>query len=159
MRAKHPEVSIAIGNDMPGLQEEFLRHKFPSKLFDTLGNESPSYCLLPESQPPNCLANNSSLWIQRQLLDAYGYKDKPVSQCHEVCYPSTNPGNSRLQDPVGLFCARMPSIRWPGESRPSVRASSPMYSAAIAGVTGALGIFPHASGNEPEAGGSCRLRR
>ena len=35
--------------------------------------------------------------MDRQLLDAYGYQDKPVSQCHEVCYPSTNPGNLTYQ--------------------------------------------------------------
>ncbi len=48
---------------------------------------------MPEAQPPDCIANNASLWMDRQMLDAYGYKDKPVTQCYEVCYPSTNPGN------------------------------------------------------------------
>ena len=113
MRAKHPNVSIALGNDMPGLQEEFLRHKFPSELFDSLGNESPSYCHIPESQPPDCLGNNSTLWIQRQLLDTYGYKDKPLSQCHEVCYPSTNPGNLDCQTQADYFVRHaVHSLAW-----------------------------------------------
>ena len=32
------------------------------------------------------------------MLDAYGYKDKPVTLCHESCYPSSNPGNLTLQE-------------------------------------------------------------
>jgi hypothetical protein len=31
--------------------------------------------------------------MDRQLLDAYGYKNKPVRQCYEIGYPGDNPGN------------------------------------------------------------------
>ena len=31
--------------------------------------------------------------MDRQLLDTYGYRDKPVSLCLETCYPATSPGN------------------------------------------------------------------
>jgi hypothetical protein len=35
--------------------------------------------------------------MDRQLLDAYGYREKSVTQCHETIYPSTNPGNLSLE--------------------------------------------------------------
>jgi hypothetical protein len=93
MREKHPQVHIALGNGPLPTKEEFYRHRFPAELFDSGGNEAAAYGSLPEAQPPDWLAQNASLWMDRQLLDAYGYKDKPVTMCHEVCYPSANPGN------------------------------------------------------------------
>ena len=54
-------------------KEELLRHKYPAELFDSAGNESAAFGHPPESQPPDWLGNNSSLWMDRQLLDAYGY--------------------------------------------------------------------------------------
>jgi hypothetical protein len=93
LQAKHPEVRLAFGNGPLLTKEEFYRRKLPAELFDSAGNESASFGTPPETQPPNWLANNASLWMDRQLLDAYGYKDKPITQCHEVCYPATNPGN------------------------------------------------------------------
>ena len=96
-RAKHPEVKIHLGNGGLTLREEFYRAKFPAELFDTAGNENASFMRPPETQPPDFIANNASLWMDRQLLDAYGYKDKPVSQCHETIYPSSNPGSLTRQ--------------------------------------------------------------
>ena len=93
MREKYPQVHIRLGNGAMPTKEEFYRHKFPAELFDSAGNEAGTYSSLPEAQPPDWLAGNSSLWMDRQLLDAYGYKDKAVTMCHEVCYPATNPGN------------------------------------------------------------------
>lgn len=93
MRATHPEVKIHIGNGPIPLREEFYRQKFPAEFFDTGGNENPTFSRIPETQPPDPIGNNSSLWMDRQLLDAYGYKDKEVSQAHETIYPSTTPGN------------------------------------------------------------------
>ena len=113
MRREHPEVKMALGNDALPAKEELLRHKFPAELFDSLGNESGSFGHPPEAQPPDWLANNSSLWMDRQLLDAYGYKDKPVTQCHEVCYPSTNPGNLAYQTQADYFVRHaLHSLAW-----------------------------------------------
>ena len=103
MRHKHPEVQLALGNDPLPTQEELLRGKIPAKAFDSLGNESASMGNPPEAQPPNYLANNASLWMDRQMLNAYGYADKAVTQCHEVCYPSTNPGNLCYQSQADYF--------------------------------------------------------
>lgn len=97
MRAKLPKVHLRLGNGALPTQEELLRKKFPSELFDSLGNECPSFGRFPEAQPPDCVAFNSSLWMQRQMLDAYGYKDKPVSACYELLYPACNPGNLTLE--------------------------------------------------------------
>ena len=93
LRAKYPQLKFALGNCVPTVQEEYLRNHIPADIFDSLGNEAGAFMHPPETQPPDQLANNSSLWMQRQILDFYGYKDKFVSQCHEICYPSTNPGN------------------------------------------------------------------
>jgi hypothetical protein len=41
--------------------------------------------------------------MDRQMLDAYGYKDKPVTMCHEVCYPCTAPGNLDQQTQADYF--------------------------------------------------------
>ncbi len=41
--------------------------------------------------------------MDRQLLDAYGYKDKAVTMCHEVCYPSTNAGNLTPETQADYF--------------------------------------------------------
>ena len=93
MRKKYPQVHIRLGNGALPTKEEFYRRKFPAELFDSAGNEAGMYGSLPEAQPPDWLTGNASLWMDRQLLDAYGYKDKAVTMCHEVCYPGTNPGN------------------------------------------------------------------
>lgn len=97
MREKFPKVHLRLGNGPLPLKEEMLRNKFPAELFDSAGNESASFGRPPEAQPPDYIANNASLWMDRQLLDAYGYKDKAVGQCYEICYPATNPGNLDLR--------------------------------------------------------------
>src|SRR5262249_19639272 len=73
--------------------EEYYRRKFPAELFDSAGNESAAFARPPEAQPPDCVAHNAGVWMDRQLLEGYGYKDKPVTHCYELCYPCTNPGN------------------------------------------------------------------
>ena len=113
MRREHPEVKLALGNGPLATKEELLRHKYPAELFDSAGNESAAFGHPPESQPPDWLGNNSSLWMDRQLLDAYGYQDKPLSQCHEVCYPSTNPGNLTFQTQADYYVRHaMHSLAW-----------------------------------------------
>ena len=96
-REKHPEMRISLGNGPMVVREELYRHGFPTDLFDSGGNENPAFSRLPETQPPDPIGNNSSLWMDRQLLDAYGYREKSVTQCHETIYPSTNPGNLSLE--------------------------------------------------------------
>lgn len=93
VRQQYPDVHMRFGNGPLTTKEEFYRHKFPAELFDSGGNEAGHFERLPEAQPPDYVANNASLWMDRQLLDAYGYGDKPVTQCYEMGYPGTNPGN------------------------------------------------------------------
>ncbi len=88
-----PGTEIYFGNTNIPTLEPFLIRKFPRELMGTYGNESPSFMHRPESQPLDWLCNNSSLWMERTLLDHYGYKDVPLRQCYEACYPATTPGN------------------------------------------------------------------
>jgi hypothetical protein len=112
-RAKYPNAKISFGNGNPHLMEEFARHKFPTELFDSRGNEAGSFTRMPETQPLDFVANNASLWMDRQILDHYGYKDKPVTQCYEICYPSTNPGNLSLRTQASYFVRHaMHSLSW-----------------------------------------------
>jgi hypothetical protein len=122
MREKYPKVHIRFGNNVHTFREEFYRHKFPAELFDSAGNEAGVFGSLPEAQPPDFLTNNASLWMDRQLLDAYGYKDKPVTMCHEVCYPSTNPGNLDLETQADYMVRHsMHALAWGiPEFRPGV---------------------------------------
>ena len=113
IRAKYPQTHIAFGNGSLPLKEEFYRHGFPADLFDSAGNESPSGSSLPEAQPPNYVVNNSSLWMERQLLDHYGYKDKAITQCYEICYPNTNPGNLAERTQADYFVRHaLHSLAW-----------------------------------------------
>ncbi len=93
IKAKYPKAHLRLGNGPLPTKEELYRRHFPPELFDSGGNEAASFGRLPEAQPPDCVAHNASVWMDRWMLDAYGYKDKPVTQCYELCYPSTNPGN------------------------------------------------------------------
>jgi len=122
MREKYPKVEIRFGNGPLPTKEEFFRQKFPAELFDSAGNESGSFGSLPEAQPPDYLTNNGSLWMDRQLLDAYGYKDKPVTMCHEVCYPCTNPGNLDPETQADYFVRHaLHALAWSvPEFRPGV---------------------------------------
>jgi hypothetical protein len=112
-RARYPDAKLAFGNGNPQLMEEFARHAFPKELFDSRGNEAGSYMRMPETQPLDFVANNASLWMDRQILDHYGYRDKPVTQCYETCYPSTNPGNLSLHTQAAYFVRHaMHSLAW-----------------------------------------------
>ena len=112
-RAKIPDAKLAFGNGNLHLLEEFARHNFPSELFDSRGNEAGSFSRMPETQPLDFVANNAGLWMDRQILDAYGYKDKPITQCYEICYPNTNPGNLSLHTQASYFVRyAMHSLVW-----------------------------------------------
>lgn len=112
-RAKFPDAKLAFGNGNPHLLEEFARHQFPTELFDSRGNEAGCFMRMPETQPLDFVSNNAGLWMDRQILDAYGYKDKPITQCYEICYPNTNPGNLSLRTQASYFIRHaMHSLAW-----------------------------------------------
>jgi hypothetical protein len=97
MRAKYPHVHLRLGNGAHPTKEVLYRAGFPAELFDSAGNESPSLGRPPEAQPPDFVAFNAGIWMDRQLLDAHGYKDKPVSLCYESCYTTSMPGKEQEQ--------------------------------------------------------------
>jgi hypothetical protein len=112
-RRQFPDAKLAFGNGNPQLLEEFLRRKFPAELFDSRGNEAGSFMRMPETQPLDFVANNASLWMDRQILDHYGYADKPITQCYEICYPNTNPGNLSLRTQANYFVRHiLHSLAW-----------------------------------------------
>jgi hypothetical protein len=98
VKAKYPKLHLRLGNGPLPTREAFYQAKFPAELFDSAGDEPGAFSRLPEAQPPDIVAFNASIWMDRQMLDAYGYKDKPVSLCYESCYPSVGPGNLTLQE-------------------------------------------------------------
>lgn len=113
LRKGGTNVKIHLGNGPMSLREELYRRHFPAELFDFGGNENPTFSRLPETQPPDQVANNASLWMDRQLLDAYGYRDKKVSQAHETLYPSTTPGNLSYQAQADYFVRHaLHSLAW-----------------------------------------------
>ncbi|MCP5541641.1 MAG: hypothetical protein H7A53_00105 [Akkermansiaceae bacterium] len=113
VRERFPDAKIKFGNGNPHLLEEFLRRKFPKELFDARGNEAGSFMRPPETQPLDFVSNNAGLWMDRQILDHYGYADKPVWQCYEITYPSTNPGNlSERTQAAYLVRHAMHSLAW-----------------------------------------------
>jgi hypothetical protein len=87
--------------------------KFPAELFDSAGNEAPAFGRPPEAQPPDCVSYNASIWMDHQLLKAYGYENTPVQQCNETGYPGSNPGNLTQTTQADYF-ARMAldSLAW-----------------------------------------------
>jgi hypothetical protein len=97
MKAKYPRVHLRLGNGAHPTKEALYQARFPAELFDSAGNESPALGRPPEAQPPDYVAYNASIWMDRQLLDAYGYKDKPVTLCYESCYTSSMPGKEQEQ--------------------------------------------------------------
>ncbi len=113
IKAAYPKAHLRLGNGTLAMKEELYRAKFPAALFDSAGNEAPSFGRPPEAQPPDCVAHNASIWMDRQLLDAYGYKDRPVSLCYETCYPATNPGNLSLTDQADYLVRHgLHSLAW-----------------------------------------------
>ncbi len=112
-RQQFPDAKLALGNGNPHLLEEFLRRKFPAELFDSRGNEAGSFMRMPETQPLDFVANNASLWMDRQILDHYGYAGKPITQCYEICYPNTNPGNLSLRTQAAYYVRHiLHSLAW-----------------------------------------------
>lgn len=103
MRARDPELKINIGNGPIPLREEMLRRGFPRELFDNAGNEAGVFGRPPEAQPPDIVANNASVWMDRQMLDHYGYPEKGIAQCYEITYPSSNPGNLSVETQAAYF--------------------------------------------------------
>jgi hypothetical protein len=97
MKAKYPTVHLRLGNGWHPTKEALYRAKFPAELFDSAGNESPALERPPEAQPPDPAAFNAGIWMDRQLLDAYGYKDKPVTLCYESCYALSTAGKEQEQ--------------------------------------------------------------
>src|SRR5262249_19664838 len=113
VKGKYPKAHLRLGNGALPTKEEFYRKKFPAELFDSGGNESGSFHRIPEAQPPDCVGNNSGIWMDRRMLDAYGYKNKPVTQCYEVCYPNSNPGNLTPQTQADYFARHaLHSLAW-----------------------------------------------
>ncbi|MEX0777691.1 MAG: hypothetical protein WD042_18460 [Phycisphaeraceae bacterium] len=112
-REQFPDLFLSFGNGPLPTKEEFYRRGFPADLFDAGGNEAGSFHRLPEAQPPDFIANNASLWMDRQLLDAYGYADKPVHQCLEVGYPGDSPGNHTSATQADYFVRNaLHSLAW-----------------------------------------------
>lgn len=113
VRKAFPGIQIDLGNGNPHLMEELLRHKLPHDLFDALGNEAAAFQRLPESQPLDFVANNASLWMQREILNHYGYDDKKLTQSYEIMYPSSNPGNLTLSQQAAYVVRNvMHSLAW-----------------------------------------------
>lgn len=96
MRQHMPQIHLRFGNGLLTFKETFYARGFPSELFDSGGNEAGSFSRPPETQPPDPVAYNASIWMDRMLLDAHGYADKPVTQCYEIGCSSSNPGNLSL---------------------------------------------------------------
>jgi hypothetical protein len=126
IRKAFPNIKFYLGNGAPHLMEEFLRHKLPKETFDVLGNEAASFQRLPESQPTDFVANNPSMWMEHELLKAYGYADKGVEQGYEIMYPSSNPGNLTLRQQANYVVRnamhslawKVPAIRFEGIADP-----------------------------------------
>ncbi len=102
-RKKYPDVKILLGNGFPLFLEEMLRHKFSSDLFDYGANEAHAFMRMPETQPTDILALNACIWMERQLLDHYGYREKSIITCYENCYPNTNPGNLTMATQASYY--------------------------------------------------------
>ncbi|HOK80936.1 MAG TPA: hypothetical protein PK354_08805 [bacterium] len=113
IRKYFPKTEIYFGNGAPQLLEEFCRNKFPAELLGSRGNEAGNFMRMPETQPPDFIANNAGLWMDRMILDYYGYKNTPLRQCYEMCYPNTNPGNLSPQTQAKyLIRHMMHSLAW-----------------------------------------------
>ncbi len=113
IRMRFPDAEIYFGNGNVHLLEEFLQRGFPRELFDARGNEAGNFQRPPEAQPPDFVGNNSGLWMDRQVLDHYGYQDVPLRQCYEICYPSTNPGNLSLRTQAAYYVRHiLHSMAW-----------------------------------------------
>ncbi len=112
-REQFPDAKLMFGNGNPHLVEAFLRRKFSKELFDARGNEAGVFMRMPETQPFDFVANNAGLWMDRQILDHYGYQEKPIWQCYEITYPGTNHGNLSEPTQAAYFLRHaMHSLAW-----------------------------------------------
>lgn len=113
IRMRFPDAEIYFGNGNIHLLEEFLQRGFPHELIGSRGNEAGNFQRPPEAQPPDFVGNNSGLWMDRQVLDHYGYEEVPLRQCYEICYPSTNPGNLSLRTQAAYYVRHiLHSMAW-----------------------------------------------
>ncbi|MFW6058824.1 MAG: hypothetical protein ACODAQ_01500 [Phycisphaeraceae bacterium] len=103
VREAYPHLRMRFGNGPIAVREEFYRQKLPADKFDAIGNEAGVFGRMPEAQPPDIVAMNPTLWMDRQLADHYGYEDKPVTLGFEVIYPNTNPGNLSYETQANYF--------------------------------------------------------
>ncbi len=114
-----PGTEIYFGNGSPLLLEAFLRRNFPAELLGSRGCEPCSFARMPEAQPFDYNAVNAVMWMDRRMLDGYGYIDTPTRVCQEICFPSTNPGNLSertqalylVRHLMHMLAWRMPVIR------------------------------------------------
>lgn len=113
IRKELPLTEIYFGNGNPMLAEEFLQRKFPADMLGSRGNESGNFMRSPEAQPPDWIGNNAGLFIDRSMLDHYGYNSTPLRQCYEMCYPCTSPGNLTLHTQADYAVRHMlHSLAW-----------------------------------------------
>jgi hypothetical protein len=113
VRDQFPDAKLMFGNGNPHLVEAFLRRGFPRELFDARGNEAGVFMRMPETQPFDFVSNNAGLWMDRQILDHYGYEEKPIWQCYEITYPGSNPGNLSERTQAAYFVRHaMHSLAW-----------------------------------------------
>ena len=103
IRRTFPRSEVYFGNGSPLLLEEFLRREFPAELLGSRGCEPCSFARLPEAQPPDYLAVNASLWMDRTMLDGYGCRETPIRMCMEISFPATNPGNLSLRTQADYY--------------------------------------------------------
>jgi hypothetical protein len=108
-----PLTEIYFGNGNPMLAEEFLQRKFPADLFGSRGNEAGNFMRSPEAQPPDYVGNSAGLFMDRAMLNHYGYTNTPLRQCYEMCYPCTSPGNLSLKTQADYAVRHaMHSLAW-----------------------------------------------
>ncbi|MBE3099642.1 MAG: hypothetical protein IMZ44_21205, partial [Planctomycetes bacterium] len=120
MRKEFPNVKLSLGNGEQSFREEFYRRKFPADLFDYVGLEAGGG--YPESQPPGGGSVNLEIWMERQLLDSYWYKDKLVYLCSESCYPSTGPGRLSGRTQADYFIRHsLQALAWGPPGMPDIR--------------------------------------
>lgn len=113
IRKNFPLTEIYFGNGNPMLAEEFLQRKFPAELFGSRGNEAGNFMRSPEAQPPDWIANNAGLFMDRAMLNYYGYTNTPLRQCYEMCYPCTSHGNLTLKTQADYAVRHvMHSLAW-----------------------------------------------
>ncbi|MDA0838756.1 MAG: hypothetical protein O2857_13335 [Planctomycetota bacterium] len=113
LRNHYPDSEVYFGNGVPHTLEAFCKRGLSKEYLKIAGNECGSFMRPPETQPLDYVANNAGIWMFRQILDHYGYKDTKVYQCYEVGYPNTNPGNLSYETQSRYFVRHfMHSLAW-----------------------------------------------